>query len=170
VTLLLERSVPGELDTNAFDTLIPVLQGGAAGSGQASTVGKALTWTSTSGSNARHLQVLVIAQDGETRIRLEERSWEIAMAFHMGFGAGSLGLGIPGGMAAGAAIGVVAGIGVGAAIVGAFYGIGRAIYKTTTDRRRVRLEGLFAEIIERVRANVDSDVLPSPPAGALPPA
>ena len=111
-TLTLERRVPGELDSKHFDTLIPILQGGTAGTRQASTVGKALTWTSTAGNNARRLQVLVIAQDGETRVRLEERSWEVAMAFHMGLGMGSFGFAIPGGMAAGAAVGAVVGLGV----------------------------------------------------------
>ena len=93
--LRLERVIEGELPANAFDVLVPILQRGTDGTGQASTVGKALTWTSSGGNNSRRLQILVHAQDGETLVRLEERSDDTAAGLHIGLGAGSFAGALP---------------------------------------------------------------------------
>ncbi len=157
--LRLERVIEGELPVNASDSLVPILQTSSDATGQVSTVGKALTWTSSGGSNARRMQVLVHAQNGQTVIRLEERSDDTAAALHIGLGSGSFAGAIPAALAITPAAGILAGLGVGAAIVAGFWGLARAIYRSTTNKRRVRLERVFEQLVDAVRSRVSAGPL-----------
>lgn len=162
-----EHEVEGELPVEAFDALVPILQAGTDGTGQASRVGRALTWTSGAGNNSRRLQVLIHAQDGKTLVRVEERSEETAAALHIGFGAGGLAPGLPIGMNAAAALGVVGGIAVGAAITAACWAIGRALYGISTRKRAGALEALFRDIIATVESRVTRGAIEPSPTPAL---
>jgi hypothetical protein len=151
LTQRLQRAIPGELPTEAFGSLVPLLQVESGTTGQASTVGRTLTWASTSsGNSARTLNVLVIAENGETRIQLEERSSQAAIGFHVGFGSGGLGFALPAGLALGATGGVGLGIAAGVGIGGAFYMLGRTLYKLTTNHRRRKVEVMFERLAERI--------------------
>lgn len=151
LTQRLERVLPGELPIDAMGSLIPLIQAEAGLAGQASTVGNALTWSATlqSGS-ARTMNILVIAENGQTLVQLEERSTQAAIGFHVGFSSGGLGLALPAGISVGATVGVAAGLGVGVGVGGLFYWIGRTLYKITTERRRRRTEATFQRLVERV--------------------
>ena len=147
LTQRLERVLPGELPVDSMGSLIPLIQAESGVAGQASTVGNALTWSASAQSNsASSLNILVIAENGETMIQLEERSSQAAIGFHVGFGSGGLGLAIPAGISIGATVGVAAGLGVGFGVGGLFYLLGRSLYKFTTERRRKR-----AEVLDRPR-------------------
>lgn len=181
LTQRLMRRIPGELPAEAFGSLVPILQTESGMTGQASTVGKTLSWASTAGGNhARTLSVLVMAERGETLLQLEERSSQAAFGFHLGFTSGGVGMGIPTGIGIGAttlsaALGVAGGVGV----AGAFYLIGRTLYGMTTRARRRKVEALFDKLVERVRllvaagSSVSSggpEALAGGETGALPPA
>ncbi len=167
--LRLERVLPGELPDDAFETLVPILQTATGGAGLASQVGKSLTWASSGGNNSRRLQVLIAARDGETLIRIEERSTDVALAIHLGIGSGGIAVAAPGGLAVAASAGALAGLGVGAAILGAVYALCRSLYKGSTNKRRRRLEGMLAELVEQVSRSTTVRELDSGAINALPP-
>ena len=84
--------------------------------------------------------------------------------------AGGLGFAIPAGITLGAtgglALGLAAGIGVG----GAFYLLGRTLYKLTTNSRRRKVEVMFDRLAERIGALISHHTLPDGPGPeALPP-
>lgn len=169
ITYRMERRVEGELPTEAFSGLIPLLQAGTGTTGQATTVGRALTWASTGGDNKRTLHILVMAEKGETLIQVEERAGQIAAAFHAGFGAGGFGFGLPVGMSLGAAAGALPGIALGVAITGVGYALGRTFYKLTTRRRQRILLGLVDRLEARIRELLSAAALPGSASEALPP-
>jgi len=170
LTQRLERSIPGELPPEAFGSLVPLLQVESGITGQVSTVGNALTWASTS-NNSRSLSVLVIADNGHTKIQLEEKSSQVAVGLHVGMGSGSLGLAIPGGLALGAAAGVAAGLGAGIGVSGAFYLLARTLYKFTTNRRRRKIEVVFDRLATRIADLIAQHTVAAaaPAPAALPP-
>ena len=73
VSFVLERTVRGELSESAFEDLVPLMQSAAIGQGNASAVGKTLTWSSRSDSDTSSQPVLVSSRNGETMVRIEER-------------------------------------------------------------------------------------------------
>ena len=167
LTQRLERSIPGELPTSAFGSLVPILQTESGMTGQASTVGNTLTWASTSSNNtARTLNILVVAEGGETRLQLEERSTQAAIGFHVGFSSGGLGFAIPAGLGLGATAGVAVGLGAGLGVAGLFYMAGRTLYGLTTRRRRRRVKAMFDTLADRVTALIAQHTLPG--AGEAP--
>jgi len=158
LTQRLARRIPGELPTEAFGSLVPILQTEAGMTGQASTVGKTLTWASVApGNNVRSLSILVMAEGGETLVQLEERSNQAALGFHLGFSGGGLGFGIPVGLGLGATVGAAVGLASGIGVVGVFYLIGRALYGATTNARRRKVEALFGRLVERVQELIAAD-------------
>jgi len=167
----LERTIPGELPASAFGSLVPILQTESGMTGQASTVGNTLSWASTPSNNAaRSLSILVVAEHGETRLQLEERSTQAAIGFHVGFSSGGLGFAIPAGLGLGTTAGVAIGLGAGVGVAGVFYLIGRTLYKATTNHRRRRVQVMFDKLADRVTALIAQHTLPgdSSGSGALP--
>ncbi len=159
-----ERLIPGELSADDLGGLVPVIQQAAGGVGQASVVGKTLTWSSKTSSQARSLQVLVMPRDGETLVRLEERSDSLAGQLHGGIvGGAGLGIGIPAGIGAGAATASVAlGLGAGAAIVGGTYWVTRWIFGRSTRDRERKLKLLLDQLSDLIGAATSQDARRSP--------
>jgi hypothetical protein len=163
LTLLLDRTVPGELPGGAYELLVPDIQAAAGSVGQPSLVGRTLTWRSDTPSNTRSLQVVVTSRDGETHVRIEERLHQLA---------GGLFGGIMGGVGAGVGIGVGVGVGVGAlgsvafalafplSVIGGSYWLARRIFQHLARGRRRAL----TELMERVVARVTDEVEALPPA------
>lgn len=167
LTQRLERTIPGELPSDAFGSLVPILQTESGMTGQASTVGNTLTWASTSSNNAaRTLSILVVAENGETLLKLEERSTQAAIGFHVGFSSGGLGFAIPAGIGLGATAGIAIGLGAGLGVGGAFYLIGRTLYKLTTNHRRRRVQVMFDKLADRIAALIARQALPGSVGGA----
>lgn len=175
LTVRLETELRGEYPAERFDALVPAIQNASPWQGHAGVVGKSLTWSARADSNTSSLQVLVVANDGKTLIRVEER---------LGGLAGALFGGIIGGVGAGAGVGI--GVGVGTAIgstllavgfpvfmLGGSYYLSRAIYgayvKKERGKLRVLLDGLTAHatavIAER---STGSEIEPGNDARAFP--
>jgi hypothetical protein len=162
LTLKFERSLPGELPEDRFESLLPDIQDAAEGYGQPSLLGHTLTWQSTSPTSDRTLQVTASSRDGRTRIRIEERSSQLAAQL---FG------GIVGGVGGGVGLGVGVGVGIGAlqsarfavawpvgVITGSFL-IARAFYRSAVRRRQRVLRDLLDRLTETVEAIVASQAL-----------
>lgn len=168
----LEDVIPGELAHERFGELVPIIQNGTGVVGQATTVGSTLNWMSIGGTqHQRPLQVMVTVAGGETRVAIEERSGQVAAAFHAGFGAGGSGVALPMGMLVGSTAGAIPGVAVGIGLGALFYGIGRTLFKITTGKRKRKLDALFIELTDRIRAFIaqdDAAALPSTPDRALP--
>ena len=150
--VVLERTIPGDVPTAAFEDLLPVVLTAADLTGHASQVGQTFTWTSQDPANVRQMQVLVSSGSGHTRIRLEERYSGLAGAV-FGGGLGGIGGGLGGGMggALGGALGSVAlGVGIPAVLIGATYVGCRAFYRRFVTRRRRILERLLQELEDRI--------------------
>jgi hypothetical protein len=158
----LERIVVGEYPAEHLDELIPVIQVAAAGQGQASAVGKTLTWSSRSDSKLSSQQVLVSANNGETLIRIEERYSELAGALFggiMGGVGGGAGFGLGGGL--GGALGSVAlGVLFPLILIPGSYFLARAIFSAQVAKRQRAAEGLMEELVERVRHQVQQSLPP----------
>lgn len=148
-----ERIVPGELSEEALSRIVPEIQRVATGHGNASMVGRTLTWSSETSQRQRTFQVTVSAKDGETLIRAEERLHGLA---------GSLFGGLMGGMGGGIGFGVGMPLGIevlGSAafavgfpvlVIGGSYFLARTILKRTGRTRRQVLSHLVDQIADQV--------------------
>jgi hypothetical protein len=163
ITIRLERTVPGELPEDRLDDLIPLIQVATEGQGQATAVGKTLTWSSRTASQMTSQQVLVSSKDGETLIRIEEGLGQLAGGLYggvMGGVGGGVGLGVGAGV--GASVGSLAwGLGFPIVVIGASYLISRWIFKAVVARRRRALVGLMDQIVEHVESVVFERTLES---------
>ena len=167
IAFVLERTIPGELPESSFEELVPMMQAATVGQGNASAVGKTLTWSSRSDTNTSSQQVLVTCRDGETLIRVEERLAGFAGGLFGGLmGGGGVGVGIGVGGALGTALGSVAFmIAFPVAIIGASYGAARGFFAAHVRKRRARMQVLLDQLAERVEGDVAERTLsPSPPS------
>lgn len=148
LTVRLETELPGEYPADRFDALVPAIQNASPWQGHAGVVGKALTWSARADSNTSSMQVLVVADDGKTLLRVEER---------LGGFAGALFGGVIGGVGAGAGIGIGAGVGAAigstlmavgfpALMIGGSYYLSRAIYAAYVKKERGKLRTLLDQL------------------------
>jgi hypothetical protein len=175
LTVRVETELPGEYPAERFDALVPAIQNSSPWQGHAGVVGKSLTWSARADSNTSSLQVLVVANEGKTLIRVEER---------LGGFAGALFGGVIGGVGAGAGIGI--GAGVGAAIgstlmavgfpvlmIGGSYYLSRAIYSAYVKKERGKLTSLLDQLSAHASSviaeqSADAAIAASTDAGILP--
>lgn len=152
--ILLERTLPFEVPDSVFATLVPVIQVAADAQGQASQVGRSLTWHSQSQSNPRGLQVLVSVRSGETLVRIEERYGGVAGALFGGMVAGGgIGAGVGLGGALGGVLGSVAlAVTFPVIILVGTYAGARAIYAGIVRRRSRILDRLLHDLVELLEA------------------
>ena len=148
-----ERVVPGELSEEAFSRIVPEIQRVATGHGNASMVGRTLTWSSETSQRQRSFQVTVSAKDGETLIRAEERLHGLA---------GSLYGGLMGGVGGGLGFGVGMPVGIevlGSAafavafpllVIGGAYLTARTILRKTGRERKRIMTDLVGHIADQV--------------------
>ncbi|MGD2154994.1 MAG: hypothetical protein PVG79_17145 [Gemmatimonadales bacterium] len=159
-----ERTLTGELPEDRFESLLPDIQDAAEGYGQPTLLGHTLTWQSQSPNNERTLQVTVTSRDGRTRIRIEERSSELAARL---FG------GIMGGVGGGVGLGVGMGVGIGVlqsalfavtwpvgVIAGSFL-IARTFYRSAVRRRQRVLRHLLDQVTETIETAIANQALES---------
>lgn len=152
VMLQLEHSVEGEIPSERFDALIPIIQQATEGQGTASAVGRTLTWSSHTTDNTTSQQILVTSADGRTLVRWEERFGGLAGALFGGIlGGGGIGLGAGGAAAiAGAAGPVALVIAVPVVLVGGSYALSRGIFTHIVKRREANARKVIAEIASYV--------------------
>jgi hypothetical protein len=160
----LEAAVPGELPVEGFESLVAIIQHVAREHGQASLVGRTLTWQGETATGTRSTMVVVGVRDGETRVRVEERLQGLA---------GQLFGGLVGGVGVGAGVGV--GVGLGAALGSALFsaafpvgalGLGyitaRAAFRSQAGARRRALSELLDRLVGEVSDRVTESALPAP--------
>jgi hypothetical protein len=94
-----ERTLDGELPIDAQEDIVEALRRRFNTLGQASSVGRTLTWMGASAQNQRQLEVSVSARNGRTTIRVMERLGNLAGGLFGGIvgglGGGGLGLWVP---------------------------------------------------------------------------
>jgi membrane protein implicated in regulation of membrane protease activity len=97
--LAVERTLDGELPIEAQEELVEALRKRFNTLGQASSVGRSLTWMGASAQNQRQIEVSVSARNGHTTIRVMERLSNLAGGLFGGIvgglGGGGLGLWVP---------------------------------------------------------------------------
>lgn len=162
-----ERTLSGELQDDEFEVLVPEIQRTAEGHGQASLLGRTLTWQSTSPNSVRSLQVIVTARGGRTRIRIEERYNQLAGQIFGGFlggGGGGVGVGVGVGVGIGALGSAAFAIAFPIGAVAVAYMAARTMFSSIVGRRRRTLRDLLDRLTERVedamhdRALAESDL------------
>jgi hypothetical protein len=147
--------------------LVPLMQAATVGQGNASAVGKTLTWSSRSDTNTSSQQILITVRDGETLIRIEERLSGFAGGLYgglMGGVGGGVGLGVGAGL--GGALGSLAfAITFPVIIIGASYLGARGFFAAHVHKRRRQLQDLLDQLAERVEREAAKRTLsPSPPS------
>lgn len=168
IRAVLVRAVPGDVAPEAFETAIPLIQAASGAPGQASQVGRTLTWQAQDQTSGRELHVAITSHDGETRIRIEEGYGALAGAV-FGGGVGGVGAGV--GFGVGVGVGTAIGsllmiIGFPVAVLGATYVGSRAIFGGVVRRRRGVLDRLMNDLAGLLAAEARSGRLPEPDAGA----
>lgn len=157
LAVALQRVLPGEVPPEAFEVVIPLIRAAAGTQGQASQVGRTLSWQAQNPTSARELGVFVTSRNGETRIRIEERYGALAGAvFGGGLGGIGGGVGIGVGVGVGAALGSVAMmVGFPIAVIGVTYLGSRALFGSVVARRQRVLGRLMEEIVEALASGAD---------------
>ena len=149
----LRATVPGELPTDAFEMLIPVIQQTMHEHGQPSLLGHTLTWQAEVGQKERSIQVIVSSRAGETHIQAEEHLHRLAGAI---FGGGGTGVGVGVGVGVGMPIGLnllhsalfAAAFPIG--VIGLTFVAAREIFRRIMRRRR----RILGEVVDRLVAEV----------------
>lgn len=158
----LENVADGEIAEAMYDDIVDEVQATFSTGGNASTLGRSLTWRTERPrlGATRALQVRVTSRDGKTRIQIQERIGEMATALYcsilVGGGIGGLGtiLGIGlGWLGQGLESGLMA-----AGWFGGMYALSRSIYKAVARSKRSNLQQLSERISELVRGSAESGV------------
>lgn len=168
--LVREITLSGELDQAGFERLVAAIQAASREHGQASLLGRTLTWRAESSSKTRATQIVASSRDGETTIRIEENLTQMAS-------------GLFGGVTVGAGVGVGVGVGlpIGLKVLGSVlfataaplasaalgYMASRALYRTIAGQRRRAIDGLFDLMVREAQAAIaraEKPLPPTPPA------
>ena len=168
-TLVLERTIDGEVPTEEYEAIVLEIQRELGGVGSASGLGRSLVWTMTTHGHrrvaTRTVQVTVTPRDGRTTIRIDEPLRPMAGGLFggvMGAGLGSGGIVMGVGMrlfdSMPVAMGLVGGV------VGASYLVARTIFGRMVRGRGERLQVLMSRLAERVATTSARRLEPTRPA------
>ncbi len=161
IHLVREVTVPGELPEDGFGRVVGVMQRGTSDHGQASRLGRTITWHAETSNKYRKIRLSVASHDGHTIVRLEEDLNKIASEI-FGVSVGALGgtVGtiagvnfISGGL-------LLAGVLVPVGIVGLTYLGARTAYRAIVRDRRDAMGNVFEQVLAEVRACVVERALP----------
>ena len=147
---MIEYTLPYEIDPAIYPELLLLIQRAADVPGQASQVGRSLSWGSQHSNGLRQVQVMVNVRSGTTHIWIEERYPGLLGALYGG-GLGGFGGGFGGaasGMAATASVALAVALPV--AFIGGTYLACRRFYAHHVAKRRRTLEQLLHDILARV--------------------
>lgn len=174
--LAVVATVPGELDADAFEGLVPIIQRVTREHGQPSLLGRTLTWHAEIGGmrgRTRSLLVTVASRDGETHIQAEEHLHQLArVIFAAGMGGVGVGVGAGVGMNIGLAVlhSALFAAALPVGFVGLTYMGARAVFRRVAAGRRRVLTEVVEELRREVSAAVDRKALgDAGESGALPP-
>ena len=157
-TLVLDRTIDGEVPVEEFEAIVLEIQRELGGVGSASGLGRSLVWTMTAHDHrraaTRTVQVTVTPRNGRTTIRIEEPLRPLA---------GGLFGGLIGGLGGGTG-GIVMGIGMRlfdsmpvalsmvGGVVGGSYLLARTIFGRVVRSRGERLQRLMSRLADHVAA------------------
>jgi serine/threonine protein kinase len=164
--IFLERIVEGELPETSFLYVVEEIRQVLGTAGQVSQLGRSFSWSMGKNPSNRNLEVTVSVRAGRTRIAIHENLGQLVGMVYgpIGGGMGGAGMGILSGIFAGT-LGNPALM----AVVAPFwllltYGTGRAIYATTSHRRRRALADLADRLATVTEDEINSSpLLPGPP-------
>ena len=157
-SLMLERTIDGEVPAEEFETLVLEIQRELGGVGSASTFGRSLQWTMRGVDrrrvSSRTVQVTVTPRNGRTTIRIEEPLGQLAGGLFGGLmgglGAGTSGIAFGIGMSvfhsASAAVGIIGGM------ISASYLLARTVFGRMVQNRGDALQRLMSRLAEHVAA------------------
>jgi hypothetical protein len=157
-----ERIVDGELAVDEFETLLDEIRRTFNDVGSFSTLGRTLAWRSSPGMQGRHggggrqINVTVVVRGGQTGIRVEETTGQLAGGLFGGLmgGIGGGGSGIAVGIGLAAMHSVPAAVGIWGALLGTSYALARTIFVAMSRRRAAALGGLADRLAEYVQGAV----------------
>jgi serine/threonine protein kinase len=149
-----EVQVPGEAPDRDFDILIEIIRRQMGEVGTVSTIGRSLSWSTT--SKYRQVSVSVVPRNGRTTIRVDERLTNLAGGLFGGIVGGA------GGGSAGAAMGVgfgalhsaLAAFGMwGVGIAGSYF-LARSIFSSQRQSRERQLGTLVDQLSEQIGESI----------------
>ncbi|HJR63069.1 MAG TPA: serine/threonine-protein kinase [Gemmatimonadaceae bacterium] len=143
-----EIRVPGEVPESEFEILVDIIRRSMNDLGIVSTLGRTVSWNST--NPKRQVRVTVMPRGGWTTIRVGERLGKLAGEIYggvMGGGGGGVG-GVVMGLTIEAFRSAPITIAAVATLIGAAYGVARAIFTTNVRRRSRMLRDLLRELGE----------------------
>ena len=151
-----ERVIPGELRGEDYERIVTEIRMATDVQGNASMVGRILTWSSdTSEHRPRSLQLIVASCDGETRIQAKERLHGYAGALYGGV-AGGAGMGVGFGVGFGVGLGALGSalfaVAFPATLIGGLYVAMRQVMRSTGRKRRAELDGIVDRIARCVKS------------------
>ncbi|HEY7860000.1 MAG TPA: serine/threonine-protein kinase [Gemmatimonadaceae bacterium] len=153
-----EVEIEGEISSNDYDVVVDLIRRTLGDDGYVGTFGKTLTWSSRAQSRkGRNVFVTVVARNGRTKIRIDERIGYIAGGLYGGIVGGTSGLDMAAfALVAGQTHSVVAGVAAGAAVMASMFGIARTILGSIRSARHRQLERLRVELEQEVRELIAS--------------
>jgi hypothetical protein len=160
MSLVYEADVPGQLSPDDYDVIVHTIRSTFGEAGVATTLGRSLSWTTTSFNKTRRIYVSLSASGGRTHIRVEEKLGELAGMTYGGIvGGGGGGLG---GASVGlsvAAFHVLGGVVffLPFAIVAGAYGLARMVFTRSVANRSRELEQLVSRLAGQVTELVVAD-------------
>ena len=157
-TLVLERTIDGEVPADEYEAIVLEIQRELGGVGSASTLGRSLVWTMqrSHGPRARTstVQVTITPRNGRTTIRMVEQLSQLAGGLFGGL-MGGLGAGTSG-FAMGIGMGVFDSAAITVAIIAGMitgsYALARTIFGRVAKGRGERLQRLMSRLAEHVTA------------------
>jgi hypothetical protein len=157
-SLMLERTIDGEVSADEYEALVLEIQRELGGVGSASTFGRSLQWTMRGVDRrrvaSRIVQVTVTPRNGRTTIRIEEPLGQLAGGLFGGL-MGGLGGGTSG-IAMGIGMGVFHSAPVAVGLIGGMiassYVLARTVFGRMVRGRGERLQLLMARLAEHIAA------------------
>lgn len=151
MSIVYEAKLPGEVPESELYLLVDTIRRRMGESGQVGTLGRSVSWTST--TKERRLQISIVSRHGKTTIRGDERLGNLAGALFggiMGGGGGGVG-GVSFGIGMGVFHSAVISLGIWGSAVSAAYLLARTIFKAQVSKRRNTLRSLVDELADQSR-------------------
>lgn len=149
LTIVLERTLPGEVSTDVFGDLAAEIERSLGIHGEPTVLGHTLSWRAESAGTTRFVHVMVTTRDGETHIRVGERLQGLAGGVFgglVGGAGGGLGLGVGVAIGLGALESAFFAVAWPAGVVSLSYVAAREIFGVVARKRRRALSDLLERI------------------------
>jgi serine/threonine-protein kinase len=151
MSIVYEAQLTGEVPESELYLLVDTIRRRMGESGQVGTLGRSVSWSST--SKDRRLQISIVSRQGKTTIRADERLGNLAGAIFGGImgGGGGGGGGLSFGVGMGAFHSAAFSLGIWGGIIAAAYLTARTVFKSLVRKRRNTLHSLVGELAEQAR-------------------